>query len=137
MATRGWEGAIAEQRAMSTPRRKYRNTTVEINGLRFDSRAEADVWLKLRDREARGEIQALRRQVPFDLKCPIEQCDGLASPRPMSAFVCRYIADFVYLEAGVEHVIDVKRPATKTALYRLKKRWLDLQLDIEIEEVPG
>ena len=98
----------------------------------FDSRAEAGYYLKLRDRQARGEIHSLKRQVHFPLKCPIETADG-----NLAAFVCDYVADFVYIEGGTRHVVDVKRDATRTPLYSVKAKWLALQSGIVIEEVSG
>ena len=56
---------------------------------------------------------------------------------PTCAQVAQYIADFMFTDAiGQEHVQDVKGgSATKTALYHLKKKWLQLQSGIVIEEV--
>jgi hypothetical protein len=45
-----------------------------------------------------------------------------------------YIADFVYQDAkGRTHVVDAK--GKRTAVYQLKKKWLELQEGIVIEEV--
>lgn len=96
--------------------------------------AEANVWVTLRDREARGEIYDLQRQVAFALKCPVETLTG---PPEVTAYVTHYVADFVYVEAGQRHVIDVTRPATRTPVSLLKRKWLTLQTGIEIEEVSG
>jgi Protein of unknown function (DUF1064) len=134
MATRGWEnvepgGLVRRAVPVSRPP-KYRNTKTEIGGLRFDSRAEGHYWLKLRDREARNEIYDLHRQVSFPL------FTAVAGHRDvMRVLVCEYLADFVYFEAGQRHVVDVKRKATQTAVYRLKRKWLELQDGIVIEEV--
>jgi len=136
MATRGWEQVAPAEvltRATAAPRRKYRNVKVEVDGIWFDSQAEANVWLQLADRERRTEIYGLRRQVPFPLKTPVSMQDG----HTIIAVVAHYVADFVYHEAGTRHVVDVKRPATATPLYRLKRKWLLLQNAIEIEEVAG
>lgn len=138
MATRGWESYVERPTSRaklgtSPPRRKYRNVRVEIGGQRFDSRAEAGVWILLREREQRGEIYNLRRQVPFALKTAVVLPNG----HPLIVQVSVYIADFDYVEAGQRHVIDVKRPATSTAVYRLKRKWLELQEGIVIEEIAG
>lgn len=136
MATRGWEQVTPTQLAGATPapRCKYRNVKVEIDGHRFDSRAEADVWLKLQDRAARSEIYGLKCQVPFALKTAVTLA---ADGRVIVVQVADYVADFVYFEGGERHVVDVKRPATQTAVYRLKRKWLELQEGIVIEEVAG
>lgn len=144
MATRGWGDELPPElagrvrrpsstpvSATSPPRRKYRNTRYTTNGVTFDSKAEAEYWLKLRDREARGEIHSLQRQVVFALRCPVETAHDLI------AVAAHYVADFTYYEGGARHVVDVKRPATVTAVYRLKRKWLELQTGIVIEEVAG
>jgi hypothetical protein len=119
MATRGWEHVT------EIPRATYGNTpTTNAKGQRFDSRKEADYAAGLEARQARGEITHLRRQVAFPLLCPFED---------RSVMVAYYIADFVYYEGGVRHVVDVK--GMRTALYKLKKKWLRLQDGIEVEEV--
>jgi hypothetical protein len=136
MATRGWESItpadVQQRQAQAAAPRKYRNVKAEVGGLRFDSRAEGHYWLKLRDREARNEIYDLHRQVSFPL------FTAVAGHRDvMRVLVCEYLADFVYFEAGQRHVVDVKRKATQTAVYRLKRKWLELQDGIVIEEVSG
>jgi hypothetical protein len=135
VATRGWETITRDQiagAAAPDKPRKYRNVKVEIDGRIFDSRAEGDVYLKLRDREAHGEIYRLDRQVAFPLFTAI-----LIGDLWMRVQVCEYIADFVFFEAGQRHVVDVKRPATQTGVYKLKRKWLQLQDNVVIEEVAG
>jgi hypothetical protein len=138
MATRGWDGitpADLERLLVDhgpAPRRKYRNVSVEVEGLRFDSRAEGEYWLTLRDREARGEIYDLRRQVAFPLFTVASRDQP---PHRILVQVAEYRADFVYFEAGQRHVVDVKRKATQTQVYQLKRKWLQLQDGIVIEEV--
>jgi len=144
MATRGWDNVTEDMlprqaRAAAPAPRKYRNLAVEIEGLRFDSRAEGHYWLKLRDREARGEIYELRRQVAFPLYTAARSARPVAAQRQRDILVqvAEYVADFVYLEAGERHVVDVKRKQTQTPVYRLKRKWLELQDGIAIEEVSG
>jgi len=112
---------------------KYRNVRTMIGGESFDSKREADYWLVLKAREQLGEIQLLRRQVRYDLNCPDE-----TEPRhdlAMSRTVAHYVADYVYydLTDGREHVVDAKGHRTRE--YQLKKKWLELQDGIVIEEV--
>jgi hypothetical protein len=50
--------------------------------------------------------------------------------------VCRYVADFVYIENGAQIVEDVKSAHTKTlAVYRLKKKLMAAVYGCEITEV--
>ena len=51
--------------------------------------------------------------------------------------VATYIADFSYYDVETRSVVveDVKSKATRTALYRLKKKLIEAQHDITITEV--
>lgn len=123
MATRGWEHATpTDVRDRRTPS-KYRNVKVRIGGVLFDSQREAEYWRGLQARAANGEITNLRRQVVFPLLCPVED---------RAVMVSHYVADFVYDEHGVQHVVDAK--GHRTRMYLLKKKWLFLQDGIAIEE---
>jgi len=122
MATRGWQdvtlGAIASKPS------KYHNQHVTIDGITFDSQREAAYWQGLKARAAAGEITELRYHVVFPLLCPIED---------RALMVTTYEADFTYREFGHLHVVDVK--GHRTQMYLLKKRWLQLQEGLRIEEV--
>lgn len=144
MATRGWqhvtESELAQRLAGLTRlaqqinQKKYKNLRVEVDGQKFDSKAEADQWLILKARERAGEIHGLLRQVHFALYTA-------TADREMRVRVSAYIADFVYVDGdgtkhvGARHVVDVKRRQTKTQVYALKRKWLYLQDGIVIEEV--
>lgn len=134
VSTRGWEGVTASQlksagQAKVAKPSKYRNVKVTIDGQRFDSKREAEYWLLLKERERRGEITGLKRQIPFALYAP----DDRVTSARMKVQIAEYVADYVYDEAGVEHVVDAK--ARRICPYPLKKKWLELQSGIRIEEV--
>lgn len=114
------DGPIGVNRDADKPRSKYGNRKTEILGKVFDSKREADRWLYLRVEELAGRISNLRTQVPYEIVI-----NGL--------LVCKYIADFVYDQDGVEIVEDVK--GFKTQIYRLKKKLMLAVLGIEIKEV--
>lgn len=108
---------------------KYRNKRVEYKGIKFDSIKERDYYLYLLDRESRGEIKNLRRQVKYIL-IPKFQI-GSIKERETS-----YLADFVYEEGGKEIIVDVKSPITrKDKTYRLKKKLFEFTYKKEIKEV--
>ena len=46
---------------------KYRNVKVEYMGIKFDSIKERDYYWYLLDRQSKGEIKELRRQVKYVL----------------------------------------------------------------------
>lgn len=91
--------------------------------IRFPSQAEARRYDLLVSMQRMGLITDLRIQVPFEITI---EGEGL----------CRYLADFVYFDAKKRRrVEDVKSPASRTPMYRLKKKAMRLQHGIEIEEI--
>jgi hypothetical protein len=99
---------------------KYRNEKTAVDGLKFDSKAEADRWGQLVAMQQARAITHLRRQVAY----PID-VNGLR--------ICKYVADFVYQEAGQTVVEDVKGKATP--VYALKKKLMLAVYGIAIREV--
>lgn len=85
-------------------RRKYANQPVEVDGLRFDSKAEANRWCQLKLLERTGHIRDLRRQVRYVL-VPKQKRPSGGIEREKA-----YIADFVYTDCstGREVCEDVK-----------------------------
>lgn len=103
---------------------KYNARKTVIGGETFDSKKEADRWLILRDRERKGEIQDLTRQI----RMPLE-IDGVR--------VCVYVCDFKYFEKdqrpfGKWIYEDAK--GMRTPVYLLKKKLVKALLKIEILE---
>lgn len=93
--------------------------TVAADGTILASKREARRYGELLLRERAGEISGLRCQVPYDIVVN-------------GAKVCRYVADFLYLENGSDVVEDSK--GCRTAVYRLKKKLMKACLGIEIRE---
>ena len=91
-------------------RSKYRNVKTVVDGVTFDSGAEARRYGELKLLERAGEIENLELQPKFD--CII---DGKK--------VCRYRADFSYFTKEKRVVEDVK--GFKTPVYRLKKKLVE------------
>lgn len=102
-------------------RSKYGNRKVEIDGLKFDSQHEADIYFgTLLPSWKCGTYKLLARQVPFDLPGGI-----------------KYIADFLTVSMdGHVSVIDAKSEATrKNRVYINKKKQMRSCWGIEILEV--
>ena len=99
---------------------KYGNTPVTVDGKRFDSKHEAEVYGELMLRRRAGELRLVLRQVSFDLPGGI-----------------RYIADFVTVDCrGNLEIIDAKSEATrKNRVYINKKKQLLEVWGCEIREV--
>lgn len=110
-AAPGWIPGAAKRRS------KYAAQPTEVDGIRFDSKAEARYYLELKARRAAGDVVYFLRQVSIHLP-------GRT----------RYVVDFLVFEAsGRVRYIDVKGMETQT--FRLKKRQVEELYPIEIEVV--
>lgn len=102
---------------------KYGNRKVEVDGITFDSKKEAERYVVLREMEKNGHIRGLKLQEWFRL-----EVNG--------QLVCFYVADFVYEMNGGLVVEDVKSEFTrKNPVYRIKKKLMKAVHGIEIQEV--
>lgn len=105
---------------------KYHNDKVNFRGLTFDSKKEFEFYLILKDREKRGEISDLQRQVVYEIQPAFT--DRLGNKHR----AITYKADFVYKCGDMVHVVDVK--GMKTEVYKIKKKLLAYK-GVIIEEV--
>lgn len=122
---------------------KYRAKPTHLDGVRFDSKKEAQFYGLLQMREKAGEVRNVRRQPWFVLVAPVV-VGGLedinAGRIAGMSVVGRYEADFQYEElqpngTWVQIVVDVKSSATRTTTYRLKKRMVEATYGITVHEV--
>ena len=81
---------------------KYRNVKCVYDGLKFDSKKEAQRYAELKLLERCGAIQNLKTQVKF---CIVPKTEKNRRAR-------FYVADFVYTEKGVQTIEDVKSFST-------------------------
>lgn len=99
-------------------RSKYRSLKVAVDGITFDSHAEASRYTELRHLQRCGAITGLQTQVRFRLMAgavPLKiVSDGYPGGRSVS-----YVADFVYSQNGRQVIEDVKGMATP--VYKLKR----------------
>ncbi|CAB4142063.1 Protein of unknown function DUF1064 [uncultured Caudovirales phage] len=104
---------------------KYRNKIVEVDGLKFDSAKEAARYQMLKLRARAGEIHDLNTQVKMPFIYEGKE-------------LFKYIADFTYFDVIKKKLIieDVKSEFTKKLpVYRLKKKLIEAQYKIKIEEI--
>ena len=123
---------------------KYKNKKVIIDGIEFDSQKEGKFYLFLKQKEKDGEIDNLRRQVPYEV-IPAVWEDEVRHLKTKDKIVRKcvqrathYLADFVYTDTatGDDVVIDVKSDYTrKLSDYRLKKKMMLAYNGIAIIEV--
>ena len=102
---------------------KYHAKKSTFNGITFDSKHERDRYVELALMEKAKAIQDLKCQVSFPLV-----------PKSKYGREIKYVADFTYYEDGRLVVEDTKSPATKTPVYRLKKRLMAEKYNIVIKE---
>jgi hypothetical protein len=137
MATRGYEHVKASDLAQHMGKAKpskYRNTKTVVDGITFDSKKEAQRYHELKLLEKCGEITHLVLQPKFDLYA----AKPLESGWRDIAYVGGYVADFQYRDqraGGYTVVEDVKSPATRTAVYMLKKKIAEACHGIQIREI--
>lgn len=91
---------------------KYNNKKTIVNGIKFDSKKEAARYSHLELMLRSGIIQDLALQPRFEI-CPQHTWNGKTQRKKS------YVADFKYIEKGVEIVEDVK--GMRTAVYILKR----------------
>ena len=123
MARRGKTSSVSAGALPPSPKgkaNKYGNQRTEIDGKKFDSKHEADVYQDLMLGCMAGELQVVLRQVSFDLPGGI-----------------RYVADFCTVDReGRFEVLDAKSEATrKNRVYINKKKQMLSEWGIEIREV--
>jgi len=99
---------------------KYRNTPTEVDGIKFDSKAEARRYSELMLMMAAGEIGEVVLQPRF-----VISINGTK--------ICTYVGDFEYHRRGVRVIEDVK--GVKTPAYRIKKKLMKAVHGIDIEEI--
>lgn len=93
---------------------KYRNTKVEFDGVKFDSKREKDRYVFLKQKEAEGVISHLKLQPKYELipaiketytkqlKTKTKECERTVQ------FAITYHADFEYYKDGQVITEDVK-----------------------------
>lgn len=116
---------------MTMRRHKFNAKPCEIGGVRFASRREGRRFLELQLLEKAGIIRDLELQPRFPLTVVREATGEVID-------VGRFTGDFRYVDVatGKRIVEDVKSPATAaTEAYRLRKRLVEAQHNIQITEV--
>lgn len=106
---------------------KYHAQKTVLDGIKFDSKKEANRYAELKLMERAGLIKGLQRQVRFEL-IPSFDVDG-KHYRPTT-----YVADFVYtdVKSGKQVVEDCK--GFRTDIYRLKAKMFAHKFGVSILE---
>lgn len=103
-------------------RSKYGAQKTLVDGILFDSKAEAAFYAALKQREKAGEVTDIYPQREYDL-----MVNGV--------LIARYRADFVFFDRilRTRRVVDVKGYATRD--FRLKAKLMKACFGIEVEVV--
>ena len=112
------------------PQRKYGNKKVVLDGIKFDSKREAERYSYLKVLERVGEIEQLELQKKFVLVPAQRNKAGKVTERAIT-----YRADFYYFDkrSGKWVVEDAK--GVKTAVYKMKKKLMRSVHGLNIVEV--
>ena len=110
---------------------KYGNKKTYIDGIRFDSKKEANRYIELKILLLSGKITGLELQKPFTL-IP-SQYLTINGKRKCIERPLKYVADFVYHQDGKTVVEDVK--GRKTPAYIIKRKLMLCVHGIRISEV--
>ena len=102
--------------------RKYHNKPVYCDGIRFDSKLEMYRYQQLRMLEKAAKIEELETHVSIPLHVG-------------EIKIGHYVADFRYLMGGDVVVEDTKCTATKTPMYKWKKKHVKAEYGINIIEI--
>lgn len=116
--------AVAQQLGLSKQSRmlKFRNRPCEVEGIWFQSTAEAKRYCDLRILERAGKIRDVQRQVPFELHTP-----------NTARYLGKHLVDFAYTEVesgeriyeevkGVDHRFGAWKRAHVEGQYRITIR---------------
>lgn len=106
---------------------KYGNKRTMVDNIAFDSKAEAERYKQLKMLEQAGEIIGLEVHQRWPLHVPAVE------PSEITVLAV-YEADFSYHTRDFSLVVeDVK--GVRTAMYRLKRKWLKAEYGIDIVEI--
>ena len=110
---------------------KYGNKRTEIDGITFASKHEAERYIELKYMERAHLISDLQLQRVFTLIGAQRDKDGKIIERP-----CKYIADFAYKDQNGKLIVeDAKSDATRTDVYKIKRKLMLSIYGIRIQEV--
>lgn len=105
---------------------KYKSQKEIVDGIKFDSKKEAQRYRELKLLQRSGKISDLELQKKYEL-----QPSYIINGRKVRSI--NYVADFVYKENGSVVIEDTKGVRTKE--YIIKKKLFEYKYKIEIKEV--
>lgn len=114
-------GLDTEDHAVRPARKaKYRNQKTEVGDRVFDSKLEAARFVQLKRMQEAGIICNLQCQVPFAIEVG-------------GVLICKYIADFVYIDTDGRQVVEDAK-GVRTREYIIKRKLMKAVHRIDIKE---
>ncbi len=100
-----------------------------IDGIKFDSKKEANRYQELKLMQRAGIIRDLQRQIKYVLIPSQKGDDGRVIERP-----CTYIADFVYIDENGKTVVEDTK-GYRTNDYKIKRKLMLYIHGVKINEI--
>ena len=122
---------------------KYKNKTMSVNGLTFQSIKEGKRYMHLLEKQRNGEISSLQTQVKYVLihsqyefyERYGKKGQRLKDGRRLVERECFYIADFVYIDNRTGKTVVEDTKGFKTKDYAIKRKLMLFIHGIKIKEV--
>lgn len=106
---------------------KYNAQKIQLDGYKFDSKLEAEYYLHLKGRWAKGEIQEFSLQPKFELVPTFEK-----NGKRYRAIT--YVADFqVVMPNGEIEIVDIK--GMETPDFKLKRKLFEYTQEHELKVI--
>jgi hypothetical protein len=127
-------------RLAQVKRSKYGAVKVMVDGLTFDSKAEARRYGELKMLERAGTIWDLERQPRFPLSVPSTTGYLFGAAKALAGTfngrIGEYRGDFKYYDGvTLPYVVEDVKGGPSTALFRWKKKHVEKQYGITITEI--
>lgn len=107
------------------PTNKFNNKKVEVNGIKFDSKMEADYYLYILEMCEEGIVDEFELQPEFVLQ------EGFTK-RGLKFLPIKYKADFeLWFADGTNYVVDIK--GFETADFKIKKKMFEKRYPQELK----
>jgi hypothetical protein len=124
---------------MAYRKSKYHSQKVEIDGILFDSKREANRYRVLKEKAEMGRITSLERQVKFIL-IPVQKEPDRLGPRggmikgKVLERECSYVADFTYYDQEGNYIVEDSK-GFRTPEYIIKRKMMLYLKGIRITEI--
>lgn len=120
---------LQKKQELENKKPKYHNSSVEANGIKFDSKKERRRYDELVVLLNAGVITDLKLQEEYTL------IEAYTTPNGERVRRMKYTCDFSYIRDGKKVVEDVKSTATRTQAYMMRKKLMLDKYGIVIQEV--